>query len=283
MPYGDLARQAVQRFAEHADLDRHNCTFEEREEYEPLLEAGITVFAGVDYERILHQAASEADVLIWDGGNNDLPFIRPDLHVVLADACRPGHETNFHPGEANARAASVLVISKVNSATAEAVRIVRENLQQLNPRATILEAGLNITVANPAAIRGKRVLVVEDGPTVTHGGMAHGAGWIAAHQHEAAELIDPRPWAVGSIQHVYRDHPHLGPVLPAMGYGPAMIAELEATVRAVPADIVVVGTPIDLTHVLKVRQPIVRARYEFQDTGQPTLEELIRARFGPRC
>lgn len=281
MPYGDLARQAVQRFGELADLDRHNCTLEEREEYEPLVEAGIPVFAGVDYEQILRRAEQEADVLIWDGGNNDLPFFIPDLHVVLADACRPGHETLYHPGEANARAAHVLVISKVNSAEPGAVQAVRANLQQLNPKATLVEAALQITVANPDAIRGKRVLVVEDGPTVTHGGMPHGAGWLAARHYSAAEIVDPRPWAVGSIRETYREHPHLGPVLPAMGYGAAMIAELEATIQAVPAEVVVVGTPIDLTHVLQVAQPIVRARYEFQDVGSPTLGDLIRSRFAP--
>jgi predicted GTPase len=280
MPYGDLARQAVQRFAGPSDLDRHECTLEEREEYEPLVEAGVTVFAGVDYARILREAEGEADVLVWDGGNNDLPFFAPDLHVVLADARRPGHEKGYHPGEANARAADVLVISKADSAAPEAVRAVRENLLELNARAAVVEGALAIEVSDPAAIRGKRVLVIEDGPTVTHGGMPHGAGWLAAGRAGAAEVVDPRAWAVGSIRETFRDHPHLGPVLPAMGYGTAMIAELEATVNAVPADVVVVGTPIDLTHVLEVNKPVARVRYEFRDAGRPTLEDIIRERFG---
>jgi predicted GTPase len=279
MPYGDLARQAVQRFADPADLDRHECTVEEREEYEPLLEAGVTVFAGVDYEPILRAAERETDVIVWDGGNNDLPFFAPDLHVVLADACRPGHERTYHPGEANARAADVLVISKVDTARPEAIRAVREVLRGLNPRAAVAEAALSVRVDDPAAIRGRRVLVVEDGPTVTHGGMPHGAGWLAAVRL-AAEVVDPRPWAVGSLRDVYSECPHLGPVLPAMGYGRAMIAELEQTVNAVPADAVLAGTPIDLGRLLRVNKPVVRARYEFRDAGRPSLADILRERFG---
>jgi predicted GTPase len=281
MPYGDLAQQAVQRFAELADLDRHSCTIEEREEYEPLLEAGVTVFAGVDYERILRQAEQEADVIVWDGGNNDLPFFVPDLHVVLADAWRPGHECTYHPGEANARAADVLVISKIDTAPPEHVDSLRENLRTLNPGAAILQAALPITLDDPGTVRGKRVLVVEDGPTITHGGMPCGAGWLAATSH-AAEVVDPRPWAVGSIQDVYRQFAHIGPVLPAMGYGAEMIAELERTVNAVPADVVVTGTPINLARLLRVNKPVIRAGYEFQDVGDEGLGEIIRDRFGSK-
>jgi predicted GTPase len=277
MPYGDLARQAVQRFASPADLDRHECTVEEREEYEPILETGVAVFAGVDYEPILRAAEREADVIVWDGGNNDLPFFAPDLHVVLADACRPGHERAYHPGETNARAADVLVITKVDSARPQDVRAVRESLRALNPRAAVVEAAMPIRVDNPAAIRGKRVLVVEDGPTLTHGGMSHGAGWLAATRL-AAEVVDPRPWAVGSLREVYREYRHIGPVLPAMGYGRSMIAELEQTVNAVPADVVLAGTPIDLGRLLQVNKPVARARYEFQDTSQLTLAGIVRER-----
>jgi predicted GTPase len=282
MPYGDLARQEVQRFAGYADLEAHGCTIEEREEYEPLLEEGGVVYAGVDYERILRQAEQEADVIVWDGGNNDLPFFTPDLHIVVADPHRPGHEALYHPGEANARAADALVITKVDTAGPENVRTVRGALRALNPRAVIVEAAMPVRVADPEALRGRRVLVVEDGPTLTHGGMPYGAGLLAAHRHGAAAVVDPRPYAVGSIRATYEQYPGIGPVLPAMGYGPDMIAELEQTINAADADAVVVGTPIDLGRFLRLNKPAQRARYEVEEVTRPTLDELLRARFaGP--
>jgi predicted GTPase len=281
MPYGDLARQTVQRLAAYEDLDRHACTIEEREEYEPLLAEDNVVFAGVDYEQILRQAEEEADVILWDGGNNDLPFFVSDLHIVVADAHRPGHEKAYHPGEANVRAADVFVINKVDTAAAENVIAVRENLRALNPKAVVIEAASPIQVTDPEAVRGKRVLVVEDGPTLTHGGMAYGAGWLAARRLGAVAIVDPRPFAVGSIQETYRQFPGIGPVLPAMGYGRKMIDELEQTINNTEADLVIVGTPIDLGRFLKINKPVQRARYELQEIGQPTLEDVLRARLGP--
>jgi predicted GTPase len=282
MPYGDLARQAVQRFGTYEDLDKGDCTIEEREEYEPQLDDGSVVYAGVDYEPILRQAEQEADVILWDGGNNDLPFYASDLHIVVADPHRPGHERAYHPGEANARAADVFVINKVDTAPAENVIAVRENLRALNPRAVLIQAASPIRVANPEAVRGKRVLVVEDGPTLTHGGMAYGAGWLAARRSGAAAIVDPRPFAVGSIRETYRRFPGIGPVLPAMGYGREMIRELEQTINDAEADLVLVGTPIDLGRFLKINKPTQRARYELQEIGQPTLDDVLKARFaGP--
>jgi predicted GTPase len=282
MPYGDLARQAVQRFADYADLDRQECTIEEREEYEPLLEEVGVVYAGVDYERILRLAEREADVILWDGGNNDLPFFVPDLHIVVADPHRPGHEKAYHPGEANARTADVFVINKVDTAAPEAVLAVRENLRALNPRAAVIEAASPVQVPDPEAVRGKRVLVVEDGPTLTHGGMAFGAGWLAARRCGAAAIVDPRPHAVGSIRETYHRYPGIGAVLPAMGYGREMIQELEETINRAQADVVLVGTPIDLGRFLRIRKPVQRARYELQEVGQPTLEDVLKAHFAGR-
>jgi predicted GTPase len=275
MPYGDLARQAVQRFADLADLDRHQCTIEEREEYEPHLANGLVVYAGVDYEAILRQAEQEADVILWDGGNNDLPFYVPDLHIVVADPLRPGHETRYHPGEANVLAADVLVINKVDSACADDIRAVRDSLRALNPKATMIEAASPLSVGEPEAIRGKRVLVIEDGPTVTHGGMSYGAGWVAARRFGAAEIVDPRPYAVGSIIETYRKYPGTGLVLPAMGYGQQMISELEQTIDRADADLVLIGTPIDLSRVLEINKPAQRVFYELQEIGHPTLEDVL--------
>jgi len=280
MPYGDLAKQAVQRFADYADLDEQDCTIEEREEYEPHLDNGVIVYAGVDYERILRQAEEEVDIVLWDGGNNDLPFYVPDLHIVVADPHRPGHEMNYHPGEANARAADVFVINKVDTASAENVITVRENLRGLNPDATVIEAASPLFVDDPAAIRGKRVLVIEDGPTLTHGEMAYGAAWIAARRFGAAEIVDPRPYAVGSIRSTYQKYPTTGDVLPAMGYGDEMIAELEHTIKNADADMVLIGTPIDLTRLFKIDKPSQRVRYELQEIGQPTLTDVLKAKFG---
>lgn len=277
MPYGDLARQAVQRFAGYEDLARNQCTIEEREEYELLLEQGGVVFAGVDHERILRQAEREADFILWDGGNNDLPFFAPDLHIVVADPHRPGHELTYHPGEANARAADVFVINKVDTAAAENIIAVHENLRALNPRAIVIEAASPVRVSNPAAVHGKRVLVVEDGPTLTHGGMAYGAGWLAARRSGAAAIVDPRAHAVGSILGTFQQYPHIGPVLPAMGYGATMIHELEQTINSADADLVIVGTPIDLSRFLKINKPVQRAYYELQEIGRPTLEDVVAA------
>ena len=280
MPYGDLAAQAVQRFATYADLDKHECTIEEREEYEPHLDRGLIVYAGVDYEAILRQAEAEADIVLWDGGNNDLSFYKPDLQITLVDPHRPGHETRFWPGEANVRMADVIVINKVDTADLEGVAAVRDNVHGLAPQAQVVEAASPIFVDDPASIRGKRVLVVEDGPTLTHGGMSYGAGVVAARRFGAAEIIDPRPWAVDSIAATYEKYPTTGPVLPAMGYGDAQIRDLEATINRVPCDLVIIGTPIDLSKVADIEHPHQRVRYELQCIGQPTLAEILEERFG---
>jgi predicted GTPase len=279
MPYGDLVAQTVQRFADYADLDKHDCTIEEREEYEPHIDNGVLVYAGVDYERILRQAEEEVDVILWDGGNNDLPFYTPDLHIVVADPHRPGHELTYHPGETNARAGDVFVINKVDTANAEDVMAVRQNLHQLNPSATVIEAASPLFVDDPSAIRDKRVLVVEDGPTLTHGEMAYGAGWVAARRFGAAEIVDPRPFAVGSILETYRKFPSTGEILPAMGYGDDMMRELEQTINNADVDMVVIGTPIDLAGLLKINKPSQRVRYELQEIGQPTLADILKEKF----
>jgi len=280
MPYGDLSKQAVQRFASYEDLEKNDCTIEEREEYEPHISNGVIVYAGVDYERILREAEEEVDIILWDGGNNDLPFLRTDLHIVVADPHRPGHEMSYHPGEANARAADVFVINKVDTASAENVITVRENLHALNPDARVIEAASPLFVDDPNAIRGKRVLVIEDGPTLTHGEMAYGAGWVAARRYGAAEIIDPRPYAVGSIQETYAKYPTTGDVLPAMGYGDEQMRELEETINNAGADQVIIATPIDLGRLLKIDSPAQRVRYELQEIGQPTLEDILKEKFG---
>jgi predicted GTPase len=277
MPYGDLVEQACQRFASYADLDRYRCTIEEREEYEPLLDRGIVVFAGVDYARILRQAETEADVIVWDGGNNDLPFYWPDLHIVVLDPHRPGHELRYHPGEANLRAADVVVINKIDTADLEGVTTVRRNALLVNPEVTIVEAASPIYVDDPDAIRGQRVLVVEDGPTLTHGEMAYGAGIVAAQRFGAREIVDPRPYAVGSILETYRKYPTTGTVLPAMGYGSEQVSELERTIDNTPCDLVVVATPIDLRRVVRIEKPMQRVRYEVQEIGHPDLADVLAA------
>ncbi len=280
MPYGNLVAQAVQRFADYEDMARNNCTIEEREEYEPYVEMGAVIYAGIDYQAILRQAETEADIVIWDGGNNDLPFYRPDYHIVVTDPHRPGHELRYHPGETNLRMADAVIINKVDTAGMDDIVAVQQNIRQVNSRATIVKAASPIYVDDPAAIRGKRVLVVEDGPTLTHGEMAFGAGVVAARYFDAAEVIDPRPYAVGSIADTYAKYPTTGPVLPAMGYGKEQIAELEATINATPADMVLVATPIDLGRLVDIRHPAQRVRYQLQEIGQPTLKELLQARFG---
>jgi predicted GTPase len=278
MPYGDLAAQTCQRFAGMDDLDRYDCTIEEREEYEPHIAQGVVVYAGVDYEQILREAEKEADVIVWDGGNNDLPFFKPDLHLVLTDPHRAGHELHYHPGETNLRMADVVVINKIDTADLADIVTVRDNVHRINAGAVIVEAASPITVQNPEAIRGKRVLVIEDGPTLTHGGMAYGAGVVAARRFGAAEIIDPRPYAVGSILDTFKKYPTTGAILPAMGYGAEQRKELEQTIAATPADLVLVATPIDLRHVVDIRQPSQRVRYELQEIGRPTLVEILQER-----
>ena len=278
MPYGNLVAQRVQRFATYEDLDLHQCTIEEREEYEPHIDRGVVVYSGVDYEAILRQAEQEADVILWDGGNNDLPFYQPDLHIVVADPHRPGHELTYYPGAANFRMADVIVINKVDTADLAGINAVRESAMQVNPEATLIEAASPIFVPDPAAIRGKRVLVIEDGPTLTHGEMTYGAGVVAARRFGAAEIIDPRPYTVGTITETFARYPAIGTLLPAMGYGDQQISDLEETIRRVPCDLVLAATPIDLTRVARIYHPTQRVRYELQVIGQPTLEEVIRAK-----
>jgi predicted GTPase len=274
MPYGDLVAQRVERFATYEDLDRFETTIEEREEYEPHLDAGRVVYAGVDYEAILRQAELEADVILWDGGNNDFPFYQPDLFVVVADPLRPGDERHYHPGETNMRMADVVIINKIDSAESEAIEAVRASIRELNPRAAVITARSDLALVGPA-IEGKRVVVVEDGPTLTHGGMRYGAGVVAARRFGAAELVDPRPASVGSIREVLDRYPALEPLVPAMGYGPAQIAELEATLNAVDADLVLSATPIDLTRLVKLNKPVTRVGYELAPAGGPQLSDVI--------
>jgi predicted GTPase len=256
LPYGDLVKQRVQRFATYADLDKHECTIEEREEYEPHLDNGVIVYAGVDYEAILRQAEQEVDIVLWDGGNNDFSFYKEDLAIVVADPHRPGHEVRYHPGETNIRHADVFVINKVDTASPDAVIAVRNNLNELNPKAVVIEGASPLFVENPEAIRGKRVLVIEDGPTLTHGEMAYGAGWVAARRFGAGEIVDPRPFAVKSIAATYQKYPKTGAILPAMGYGDEQMRDLEATIDRADVDLVISATPIDLTRVIKVNKPM---------------------------
>lgn len=274
MPYGDLARQAVQRFASLDDLDRAECTIEEREEYEPHIQSGFVVYAGVDYGAILRQAQAEADVILWDGGNNDVPFFRPDLLIVVADPLRAGHESTYWPGSVAARQADVVVINKVDTAGLEPVERLRASLAELNPRARIIEAASPITVEQPEHVAGRAVLVVEDGPTVTHGEMPFGAGAVAARKL-GATLVDPRPYAKGSLAATFAAYPHLGPVLPAMGYGKTQVEELAATIARVPCDAVVIATPVDLRRLITIPQLSTRVRYDLQEIGRPTLADVL--------
>lgn len=276
MPYGDLAAQACQRFASYADLDLHKCTIEEREEYEPHIDSGFIIYSGVDYGMILKAAESEAEVILWDGGNNDLPFYRPDLHICIADPLRPGHEMLYHPGEANFRRADVIVINKCDSADPKAIEAIEAQAATVNPKARVLRANSPATCEKPELVKGKRVLVIEDGPTLTHGGMTYGAGVVAAKKLGAAEIVDPTPYAVGSIKATYEKYPNAQGILPAMGYSPLQIAELEATIEKTPCDAVVSATPIDLTRVLKIGRPATRVRYELEPLVPGLLEEEIR-------
>jgi predicted GTPase len=279
MPYGDLKEQACQRFGTLEDLDKYHCTIEEREEYEAYVVNGMVIYAGVDYERILREAEKEADIILWDGGNNDLPFYKPNLHIVVADPFRPGHELKYHPGEANIRMADVVVINKVNTADPKDVEIVKKDIEELNPKAIVVRGASIIKVDNEDLVKGKKVLVIEDGPTVTHGGMPIGAGTIAAKTLGASEIVDPRPFAFGSISEAYKKYPHMTSILPALGYGDAQVKELEKTINAMPCDLVVIGTPIDLRNVLTLNKPAVRARYELQDEGSPNLREILNQRY----
>ncbi len=275
MPYGNLEKQAVQRFEKYEDLDKHECTVEEREEYEPFIEKGLVLFAGVDYGKILAEAEKEADVILWDGGNNDLPFIRPDIHIVIADPHRAGDEVNYYPGESNLRMAGIVIINKVNTAKKEDIEKVRKNILEYNPKAIVLEADSVITVEKPEEINGKKVLVIEDGPTTTHGGMGYGAGYLAAKQFGAKEIIDPRKYAVGSIKETFQKYTHLKDVLPALGYSEKQLKELEETINKVPCDVVLVGTPINLVKLIKVNKPCVRVYYNMGEKATEKLTELL--------
>ena len=275
MPYGDLRKQIWQRFASYEDLDKYECTIEEREEYEPHIDNGIIVYAGVDYEKNLREAEKEADVIVWDGGNNDLPFYKPDLHIVVADPHRAGNELIYHPGETNLRMANVVIVNKVDTADPKNVERVKENIRMVNPKAKILEAASPITVDKPELIKGNRVLVIEDGPTLTHGNMPYGAGAIISKQLGASEMVDPRPYALGSIKETYEKYTHLGAILPAVGYGENQISDLKETIDRTPCDVVVIGTPIDLRRVMTIDKPTVRAKYELKVLGPVTLEEIL--------
>ncbi|HEX9972004.1 MAG TPA: cyclic 2,3-diphosphoglycerate synthase [bacterium] len=276
MPYGDLAAQKVQRFASYGDMDKHKCTIEEREEYEPHIDRGTIVYAGVDYGAILEQAEKEADIILWDGGNNDTPFYQPDLHIVVADPLRAGHELTYFPGETNIRMADVVIINKIDTADFDDIEYVRENIRETNPNAIIIDAASPLSVENSEIIRGKRALVVEDGPTLTHGEMSFGAGVVAAEKFGAAEIVDPRPWIVGKIAETYEKYPDIGALLPAMGYGDEQVADLEKTINAVDCDVVVIGTPIDLRKIINIKKPAVRVIYELQEIGRPNLEDVLK-------
>jgi predicted GTPase len=278
MPYGDLAAQAVQRFADYADMDRQKCTIEEREEYEPHIDEGLVVYAGVDYEAILRQAEKECDVLLWDGGNNDLPFYRPDVHITVVDPHRPGHELSYFPGRVNLLMAHVIVINKMDTATAAGIEAVRASIRALNPGARVVEAESPLTVDNAERIRGRRVLVVEDGPTLTHGEMAYGAGTVAARQNGAAEIVDPRPYVTGRVKETFDAYPSIGALLPAVGYGDEQVRDLEESIRRVPCDLVIAATPVDLTRVIHVDTPMLRVRYALRETGSPTLHDILKER-----
>lgn len=275
MPYGDLKRQVWQRFASYADLEKYNCTIEEREEYEPHIDKGIVVYAGVDYARILEEAQKEAEIIVWDGGNNDVPFFKPNLHIVVADPHRAGHELTYYPSEVNLRLANIVIVNKVDTADPLNVERVKTNVKQINPNILILDAASPFTVDTPEIIKGKKVLVIEDGPTVTHGNMPYGVATIAAKKLEAEEIVDPKPYAVGSIREAYAQYPHLVSVLPALGYSEKQISDLKATINATPCEVVLIGTPIDLRRVMSFTKPTVRVKYELQVLGPVCLEELM--------
>ncbi len=278
MPYGDLERQRLQRFVSYNDFQKHDCTIEEMEEYEPHLEQHMVVYAGVDYAAILTEAENEADIIVWDGGNNDTPFYVPDIHITIVDPHRPGHELTYYPGETNLLLADIVMISKEDTAKPENISLVKGHIQQSNPKAVIIDAALPVTVEKPDLIKGKRALVIEDGPTLTHGGMAYGAGVLAAKQYGAMEIVDPRPYAVGSIAETFEEFPQIGNLLPAMGYGHSQMEELRETIHRTPCDIVIIGTPIDLRKLIPIDKPTDRVRYNLQEIGTPTLKELLETR-----
>lgn len=280
MPYGDLEKQVCQRFASLKDLDKHKCTIEEREEYEPHINRGVTVYAGVDYEEIIRNAEKEADVILWDGGNNDMPFYEPDFLFVVVDPHRPGHELSYYPGQNNLLMADAIVINKIDSAAPEGIAEVRANVNAYNPKAIVIDAASPIQVDKPELIQGKRVLVVEDGPTLTHGEMQYGAGVVAATKYGATELVDPRPYTVRSITETFKKYPEIGVLLPAMGYGDKQVKDLEDTINKTKCDAVVVATPIDLTRILKIKHPSTRVYYSLQEIGTPTVETVLQSRFG---
>jgi predicted GTPase len=282
MPYGDLRSQVVQRFSAYEDFEKHRCTIEEREEYEPLVDLGIVVYAGVDYGKILEAAQKEADIIVWDGGNNDTPFYQPDIHIVLFDPHRAGHELLYFPGETNMLMADIAVINKVDTASLAQVEQVRKNIEQYAPKARVVLAKSPAIVRRPEQVKGKRIMVVEDGPTLTHGGMPYGAGLIAARQYGASEVVDPRSSAVGTIKDTYLLYPHVGPVLPAMGYSDEQISDLENTINGVDCDLVLFATPIHLTRIVTINKPAMRVRYEYQDHDQPFLEEVLLERLAMR-
>ena len=282
MPYGDLREQIWQRYETYADLDRYNCTIEEREEYEPHLDRGNILYAGVDYQEILTRAEKDVDIIVWDGGNNDLPFYKPDLHIVVTDPHRAGHEMTYYPGETNLRMADVVVMNKIDTADLDKINQLRENIHKLAPEAILIEAASPLTIDHPELIRGKRVLVVEDGPTLTHGEMKYGAGVVAAQKYGAKEIIDPRPYAIGTIKDTYTKYPGIGALLPAMGYGKKQIQELEDTINAVDCDIVIIGTPIDLSRIIKINKKSIRVKYELQEIGKPNLEEVLSQKIKDR-
>ncbi len=275
MPYGDLTKQVKQRFARMQDLDKHHCTIEEREEYEPHIRRGVTVYAGIDYEQIIRDAEKEADIILWDGGNNDMPFYAPDLYITVADPHRPGHEISYYPGQNNLLMADVIVINKMDSASPEGVAEVRANIAIYNPNAIVVDGASPITVDKPELIRGKKVLAIEDGPTLTHGEMAYGAGVVAAQKFGASELVDPRPYTVGSITKTFEKYPDIGTLLPAMGYGSGQIKDLETTINKTKCDVVLIATPIDLARLMKINKPTVRVGYSLQEIGSPNLTEIL--------
>jgi len=275
MPYGDLVKQRVQRFATVADLDLHNCTVEEREEYEPHIASGVTVFAGVDYEAILREVEKEADVILWDGGNNDFAFFKPDVYITVLDPHRAGHETSYYPGEVNLRAADVLIVNKVDSADAKDVDAVIKTAGEINPGATIIKCDSVLTVEDESLIKGKKVLVVEDGPTLTHGEMKYGAGVVAAERFGATEMIDPRPYVVGEMAETFEKYPNIGILLPAMGYSKQQIKDMETTINATPCDSVIIGTPIDLRKICSIEKPSTRVKYDLKELGDTNLEDVL--------
>ena len=278
MPYGDLAKQRIQRFASYEDLQKHNCTIEEIEEYEPHIEQQTVVYAGVDYATILADAEKEADIIVWDGGNNDTPFYVPAIYITIVDPHRPGHELTYYPGETNLLLADIVVISKEDTAKPENINLVRKNIKTSNPQAVIIDAALPVTVERPELIKDKRVLVIEDGPTLTHGGMPFGAGFLAAKKFGARDIVDPRPYAVGSLAETFSKYTHIGKLLPAMGYGHSQIEELKETIQRIPCDTVIIGTPIDLRKLIQIEKPTDRVRYDLEEISTPTLKELLQLR-----